>query len=343
MTATNLDAQNLLDAPRGGVIREDVMEKIWLADSFPLPFTDICSKAKSKHPFREFVTDELGAPVTDNKVVDGADIDQNDTVVGERAGNYHQTAVKGIQISKRANATDSIGRMGSLGYQVSRGQQRLRRDVEAQMTTQLPSIAGDSASVAGQSAGYGAIVFTNMLAGVGAVKGGFNPATGLVDAPTPGAATALSEKAIRDVAQLVYEAGGNTKYLMSTPTVIRLISEYLFSGSARVATMTNQDTSKEAMTAYGSSNVFITDFGQVLVFKDNRMMQETAPDVASLFFIDPAYVYQSFLTGYNVEPLGKTGLSEKRLISCDYSLLITNEKTQGQIIDIDTTAPMVAG
>jgi hypothetical protein len=51
---------------------------------------------------------------------------------------------------------------------------------------------------------------------------------------------------------------------------------------------------------------------------------------------------QSFVTGYQTEPLAKTGLSDKRMISCDYSLCVLNEKSQGVRADIDTTAPMTA-
>lgn len=341
MTTANTDAHNLADVERGGVIREEVMEKIWLIDKFSLGLTDKCSKATSKNQFKEFVTDELGDSSTSNAVIDGDDIDQDDSQLGERAGNYHQISVKEIQISKRANAVDSVGRIGTVSYQVSRGQQRLRRDVESQMLTQQASLAGTSA-VASISAGIGAWIKTNVLVGAGGAAGGFNPVTGIIDAPTAGTPTALTEKDIRDVAQSVYEAGGNTSCLMSTPTVIRLISEYLFSDAARVATMTNQDTSGEAMTAYGSSNVFITDFGQVLKLEDNRLQKEDNVGEASLYFLDPAFLFQSFVTGYATEPLSKTGLSEKRLISCDYSLLVTNEKSQGSILAIDTTAPMTA-
>ena len=340
MTTANTDSHDLLAVPRGGIIREDVINQIWEIDGFPLVLTDLCSKTTSGHPYKEFVTDELGDSSLDNAQVDGDDIDQDDSVLGERAGNYHQTAVKSIQISKRANASNSIGRMGTVGYQVSQGQKRLRRDVESQMCSTQASDPGDSAS-ASVSAGIGAWIKTNAVGGVGFVPGGFNPGTGIIEAPTPGAAEPLTEEAIRDVAQAVYEEGGNTTTLMSTPTVIRIISEYLFDDSARVATMTNQDTSgTEPMKAYGAANVFITDFGQVLMLKDNRLQHETAEDVASLYFLDPKFLFQSFITGYQTEPLSKTGLSEKRLISCDYSLIVTNEKSQGAIHDIATTSPM---
>ena len=343
MSTSNTDSYDLAAQPYGGLIKEDVMEKIWEIDNIPLPFTDMVKKTTSSSRYKEFTVDELGASATDNAVVDGADIDQDDSILGERMGNYHQISVKEIQISTRANAVATFGRQGTLSYQVSQGQKRLRRDVESQMVTSQGSAVGSS-SIASISAGLGAWIKTNTYRGADGVDGGFNDSTGIIDAPTPAAAAeALSETKIRDIAQDVYEAGGNTEYLMSTPAVIRLISEYLFSDTARVATMTNDNASGTSpMTAYGSANVFVTDFGQVLKLKDNRLQKEDAAGVATLYFLDPAYLHQSFLRGYTTEPLAKTGLSEKRLISCDYSLLVTNEKSQGLISDIDTTTPMVA-
>ena len=94
------------------------------------------------------------------------------------------------------------------------------------------------------------------------------------------------------------------------------------------------------MKAYGSANCFITDFGQVLFMRDNRLQPVEAADESILYFLDPNHLYQSFLTGYRTEPLAKTGLSEKRLIAVDYTLLVTNEKSQGALKDIDETAAM---
>lgn len=343
MTAANLDHTDLNAATFGGVVREDVMEKIWLIDRFPLPFTDLCAKDTSGNQYKEFTVDELGAAATDNATIDGADVTQNDTVIGNRQGNYHQTAVKGIQVSHRANAANSIGRQGSLSYQISRGQQRLRRDVEAQMLTPQASVAGDGAAVAGVSAGFQAWIKTNVSYGATGSAGGFNFSTGIVDAPTAGTARALTETLVRDIAQMVYEEGGNTYCLMGTPQVIRLLSEYLFSSSARIATQTNynQGTNQnQGSTAYGSNNVFVTDFGQILRMKDNRLQAVTAANESALFFIDNTKIRQSFLTGYRTMPLARTGLSEKRMISVDYSLLVTNEKAHGCIADIDETAPV---
>ncbi len=343
MSTANTDATNLRNAPAGGLIREDVMEKIWQIDSFPLPLTDQCSKDTSSSDYKEFTMDELGDSDTDNAHVDGSDVDQNDSVLGTRVGNWHQTALKEIRISKRANAVTSIGRQGTLSYQVSQTQKRLRRDVESQMCTQQASVQGDGATVPGISAGLGAWIQTNTIRGVGGTDGGFNFTTKIIDAPGAGTPAPLTETNIRDIAQEIYQQGGMTQYLMSVPEVIRIISEYLFSASARVATMTNDDASgTKAMTAYGAANVFVTDFNQVLTFLPNRLQKLDAANSASLYFTDPAHLSQSFLTGYQTEPLAKTGLSEKRMVSCDYTLCVLNEKSQGVRADIDITAPMTA-
>jgi hypothetical protein len=130
---------------------------------------------------------------------------------------------------------------------------------------------------------------------------------------------------------------------MSTPQVIRNLSEYLFTTNARIATMTNQDTSGTSpMTAYGSANVFVTDFG-VLTLVPNRIQPLDGVNTATVYIIDPQYIKLSFMRGYRVEPLAKTGLSEKRLMSVDYSLTVTAEEALAQIKDIDTTAAVVAG
>ena len=342
MATTNTDHADLTAQLKGGVVHESVMDKIWLLDKFPLPFTDMCKEGTHGNEYHEWTTDELGAAATDNAVADGADISQNDAVLGDRMGNYTQTAVKEIQISTRANASNSVGNQGSLSYQIMRGQQRLKRDVEAQMLTHQASVKGDGDTVAGISAGLGAFLTTNVSVGLTGSAGGFNTTTGLIDTVTPGTARALTETLIRDISQAVYEAGGETIYIMGRPIVIRRLSEYLIE-SGKIATLFSdaKQTSGE-MTASGSVNTFVTNFGQVLKMIPNRLQPQDAADTSSLYFLDPKHLKCSKMRGYRTEPLAKTGLSEKRMISVDYGLEVLNEASQGMIVAIDETAPVVA-
>jgi len=342
MTIKNLDHANLNAVEVGGVVREEVMDKIWQLDNWKLPFTEMCSKGTHSNQRVEFTTDEFAPSVDDNAVVDGADIDQDDSSLGNRVANYTQTSVKAVQVSTRANAANTIGRQGTLGYQIAQRQKELRKDVESQMLSTQGSEPGDALAVAGNSAGFGAWVATNTVGGAGFTPGGFNTASGMIDAPVLGAPQAISETMIKDIMEAIYKEGGEAKFLMTTPQMIRKISDYYFTDQAKTATMINDNASGTAkLTAYGATNVIVQDFG-VLTLVPNRQMLSLAPGVSAAYIIDPSKLKQSFMTGYRVDSLAKTGLSEKRLMSVDYSLLVFNEKSQGAMFDLDETAAMVA-
>ena len=66
-------------------------------------------------------------------------------------------------------------------------------------------------------------------------------------------------------------------------------------------------------------------------------------DTSHLAFVDPRGVRCAFLQGFQTRPLGRVGLSERRVISVDKCLAITNEKMMGARRDIDETAAVTAG
>lgn len=344
MATGNLDHADASAALAGGVIREDVMNKIWDISKIPLPFTDMISDGTHDNRYCEWTEDKLAAPKTDNAVVDGADIAQNDTVVPNRLGNYTQISVKEVQISHSAESANSIGNSTSMSYQVMRRQQELRRDVEATCLTLQASVAGDGATIPGKAAGLGAQIKTNISLGATGTAGGFNTTTKLFVATVPGTKRALSETTIRDILQMVYSEGGNTTTLMARPPVIRKLSEYLFTATARVANMQASvaQTDPKALTAYGSVNVFVTDFGQTIALRDNRLQPVEAAGQSTVYLIDPSHIQGSKLRGYQTEPLGKTGLSDKKLMSVEWSLKVLNEKAQGAIFAVDEALAVVA-
>lgn len=342
MSTSNLDSYNLKSVLVNGLINEDVMQKIWDISKIPLPLTQMIGTDSHDNEYYEWTQDTLAAPVIDNKVVDGADITQNDTSTGARVGNHSQTSVKNVQVSTRAKDSDTIGRANEVAYQVMMRQQELRRDNEAAMLSNNPSITGTD-TVAGQSGGFNAWLTTSNEVGATGATGGFNTGTGIVDAYTPGTARALTETLVRDVAESVYQEGGNVSVMMMVPSVCRKFSEYLFTSSARVATLMSDVNEKgSAATATGSVNVFVTDFGVTLDLIPNRLQQNVATDVSTAFLIDPMHVRMSFLTPYQTEPLAKTGLSDKRLMSCDWTFVVTTEKAHGAVSDIDNTADVTA-
>ena len=343
MATTNLDSADLKGVLRGGLIREDVMDKIFDISRIPLPFTDMIGSGSHKNEYCEWTTDELAQPDLTNAVIDGDDATGNDTATGARVGNHSQISDKVVRVSYRADASDTIGRAKELAYQLMRRQQELRRDVEAIVLENQGSVADDGNATAGQVGGLPTWLETTVVNGT---AGGYNTGTGLTDPWTSsGAPVALSESDIRDGVQSIYQQGGDATKLMSVPSVIRLISEYLFTSSARIATlMADQGKSSSAATALGAVNVFVTDFG-TLTMVPNRLQQlqeAAAPgDSAFVFMIDPEYASMSYLQGYRTDTLAKTGLAENRQMSVDYSLKVHTEKAHGMIGDVSLTEPMV--
>lgn len=345
MSTANIDSADLKGVAFGGMIREDVMNKIFDISRIPLPFTDMVGSGTAKNEYKEWTTDELAAPDVTNAVIDGADAGDAGTVTGARVGNHCQISDKVVKVSYRADASDTVGRTKELGYRLMRKQQELRRDVEAIALENQASVADDGNTTAGKAGGLPSWLQTNAI--TGGTAGYFNTSTGLtVAAVSEGAVVTLTETAVRDCVENIYNEGGNPSKMMSIPGVCRKFSEYLFTSSARVATlMSDQGKSAEAATAMGSVSVFVTDFGTLDIVPNRLQQKQTAAgadDSAYVFILDPEYAELSYLHGYRTDTLGKTGLAENRQIAVDWTLVVNNEKAHGLIADIDFTADVTA-
>lgn len=350
MATTNLDSADLKAVSSGGLIREDVMNKIFDISKIPLPFTDMIGSTTAKNEYIEWTTDELAPPNTANAVIDGADATGNDTRTGARVGNHHQISSKTVRVSYRADSSDTIGRTKELAYQLMRRQQELRRDVEAIALLNQASVADNGSSTAGKVGGLPSWLKSGFRSvGSGATAGaygGFDHATKLTKAATDATtAGALTEKALRECIQEVYEEGGDVSVMMTIPSIVASFSKYMLSSGAAVAPIrSNLDNSqREAASALGSVNVFITDFGTIKVVP-NRLQQPYSTNTrADVFILDPSYLSLCYLKGYQTDELAKTGLAENRQMSVDWSLIVHTEKAHGIIRDVNVAAAMTAG
>ena len=118
MATGNIDSFDLKSIAKGGVINEDVMQKIRNFDiresKIPLPFTDLVGSSTHKNERFDWVIDELRAPDLTNARVDGADAGDAAEAGGKRVGNHSQISDEVIAVSYRADASDTIGRTRSL-------------------------------------------------------------------------------------------------------------------------------------------------------------------------------------------------------------------------------------
>ncbi len=340
MATDNLDHADLSAVDFGGLVNEDVMQQIWDISNIPLPFSDRTGSDGTGNEYAEWTQDRLQNVDVNNAAVDGSDITKDDTNTGKRVGNRCQIMTKRIAVSTRADEADTIGSAGSESYQVMQRQRELRRDAEAIYLEPQASVQDDGNTTAGRLGGLPSWLTTNTSRGAGGADGGFS--AGTVAAPTAGAERGLTETLVRDIAQSVWEQGGNPGVLMSTPSVVRNLSNYMFTSSARIATLQRNEQGMNAATAIGAVNVFLTDFDVVLEMVPNRLQQTYlsspgAVAVANVFILDMEMVRRTFLHGFRVEPQAKTGLSEKRQMIVDTTLKVLNEEAHGLIADIDPT------
>jgi hypothetical protein len=331
MATTNIDGYDLKGIETGGFINEDVMQKIWDVSKIPLPFTDMVGSGRHKNSYFEWVKDKLRAPNVANAEVDGADAANFVAETGERVGNHSQISVECIATSHRADASDTIGYAKQLAYELTKGQQNIRRDVEAIALYNQASDPGTS-STPGKTGGLPSWIETNVMNGT---AGGYNHGTGLTEAATPGTAAALSFQTVKDAVMAVYKEGAESTTLMSSPEVISSLSTYLFGNDARIANLhADQGKSSAKATALGSVNVIVTDFG-TLKLVSNRLQPKDANGDDFVFILDPEYLSLSYLEGYRTDTLAKTGLSEKREISVDWGLRCHVEEAQAMICAVD--------
>jgi len=342
-TTDYLSGADLSSVARGGVINESLMAKIWDISKIPLPFTDMIGSASHDNAYTSWVQDALQAQNLSNAAVDGQDVATFQNIPpSPRVGNQSQISVKAVAVSQRAQGSNAVGG-NALAYQLMMRQQELKRDVEGIALANQASVADNGDSVAGKSGGLGSWLVTNTSLGATGTAGGYSTTTGLTVATVPGTKRAGSEVTLRNLLQSVWQQGGNPTVLMSVPAVIRGLSDYMFTSTARIATlMSDAGQSKGAMVAKGSVNVFVSDFGVTVEMVGNRLQGVESSGVATLYILDPSLIELSYLQGYRVGDLSKTGLADKRLMSVDWTLKVLQEKGLGGYYAIDTALAWAA-
>ena len=364
MASTNLDAVNLSAVPVGGTIKEDLMNAIFDVSPVDRPFCDATSVGDAGNTQKEWVREALEAASSTNKRIDGSSsASLNDTVLGERLSNYHQIMSKTVRVSDRARNSDTVGASDELIRQLTKRQKALRRDEEAAYASRNVAIAGNGTTVAGQLAGVGGWIGVKVLdvasttSDRGATTGAdpvlSNDGSGGGGYPTTAAVAgtkrALKESSIKSMMREAYLQGGNPTIAMSTPACIEVLSDYLFTSSARVATLRTETSATNrtdnstgggrsggGVAAQGSVNLLVTNFG-TLELVPNRFQDEVATDVADLYLIDPDSWERCYLQGYQTKELARDGLAEKREVSVDASLIALNPEANAVVADIDTT------
>jgi hypothetical protein len=195
--------------------------------------------------------------------------------------------------------------------------------------------------------------------GAGGVASALDGATNVGGGPTtalqPGTKRPLTEDMFRSVLRAGWTEGARFTHAMAVGDLIENIGNYLFSSSARVATLTSDvpQSNRTGVTsgngarqggvvAQGAVNMFVGNFGVVTLTPNRQMEAYGANDTADLLFVDPRYPMMATLHDYATKEIAQVGLYDQQVMYCDKTMIPGATRSLGVIADIDLLAPMVA-
>lgn len=310
--------------------REELADKIWMLTPEETPFMDLIGRkaVKSIHP--EWQTDELDDINVNNNQMEGNDWSYDAISPTTRVGNYCQISEKTLIISETQEKTDKAGRQSELAREVAKKGKALKADMEAILLSNQGSSAGTGNGATNRTlGGFRAWLTTNDSIDSGGASGSFT--NGLVVAATNGTQRAFT-KAIMDAVILsTYNAGGNPNVLMLSPYVKTIFSQLL--DDANVVPLRKAQGSGQA-TMVAAADTYLSDFGTFTVVPNRQMARAGATIARNAFFIDPKMVKVGIFRDIAVHKPAKTGDAEKRVLNCEYTLVVMNEAAHGVAADL---------
>lgn len=308
--------------------REDLTDIISDISPTDTPFMSNVARASATAVFHEWQTDALAA-ATNQSQVEGDDVATNTASPTTRFGNYSQIQTKRPRVSSTQRAVNTAGRRDEMSYQVAKRLRELKRDMETALCSAAAATSG-SASSARTMAGISTWLWDNetaMTASSAAttvVVSSGAPGT----APTDGTADTFEESFLKSCIKDIWDDGGDGECIM-----LGSFNKQIASGFAGIGTQFRdvQPSPAAPGTIVGAADLYVSDFNTHQIVA-NRFMPSDQIYVLSMEYWKVAY-----LQGVEQEPLAKTGLSDQRLISVEFTLEATNPSASGKVVTATTS------
>ena len=132
-----------------------------------------------------------------------------------------------------------------------------------------------------------------------------------------------TEAQLKDVIQKAWTAGGEPSMALMSGLLKQTASA--FTG---IAQQRHDAAGARPTTIIGAADVYVSDFGNI-AFVPSRFT--TGRDV---LVIDPSLWKAADLQGYSLTDLAKTGHSDKKMLSREWTLVCENEAGNGVVADV---------
>lgn len=303
--------------------REDLIDKIYNTSPTETPVLSAVGRVSATNTYHEWQRDSLATANKDNALIDGDDVTLDAQTATERVGNYMQIFAKKPGVSRRANIVKKAGRGSELAYIKAKAMLEIKRDIEAMIVSANPAVAPTTA-VAGKSGGLGVQNNANTEHGVGGSTAAWTSGAPTT-APTAGTGRAFTETLLKSAVQKTYIASGEVpRMVIMSPN-----HKGVFSGFAGIAVNRYQVSKKEQGRIIGGADVYMSDFGELEIVPHYLMAGSTDVHLCNTDYAEVAY-----LDGFRTEELGKSGDSERVLVTADCGLAIRAPKAFAKISDL---------
>lgn len=327
LPADAIDVVDLRALADGGLVREDLYRKVFMLHNMAdTPFLNLVGTDQCNSDKTEWTFDDVRAASASNAAVAGSNPSTFRSATGARVSNRAQIFRGAIAVSSTARASALAGDTDQLAFETNKELEGLREDLEITVLTGQATVVGDNNATAQKTGGFPAWIATNDDFGAGGASGGYNNSTHVVDAPTRGVGRALSWAYVTAQLLATYNKRANTRYLMTSPTLIMGINTAFVAGTIKGAIPTATMPASEGVKQIGNGHFtgFISGLGQLVMFIPNRTQPTysgggTSSNVATcvdVLLIDPDKVAVAMHEGWNVVDLGKqSALNDQRDIA----------------------------
>ena len=302
-------------------IREDLSDALASITPTETIFMSTIGTRNAENTYFEWSEVDLAAAGANRQIEGDVGLSNSAPTNAVRKGNYTQISAKVVEVSSTATAVNGVADAQTVARQVAYKLSEMKRDMEKMLLDNVAASAGASGT-ARQTAGLPAFLTSNVARGTGGANGTTSGSgeAGYPDAAaTDGTQRAITEDILKGVIADCWDSGAEPSVVLCGSFNKQTISG--FTGNA------TRYKEAEDSKLNAAIDVYISDFGELQIVPARHIR---ARDV---FVLDPNYAAVAYLQTAKQEPLAKTGLSERRLISAEYGLQVTSEKAHGVIAD----------
>lgn len=301
---TNAGQSYLLSGASGVGLhnREDLADFITNISPTDCPFQQNIGSTKAKAVIHEWLTHELAAAAATNVVVEGNEATLITPTTLTRVTNVTQINQKAVAISGTQDAVDKAGMAKELAYRVILHTKEIKRDIEAAMLQNTVAVGGGATTARRMNGVYGFL--------------STNTSTTTL--------TTLAESHINAMLEDCWDEGGMPDVMMCNGTVKRAISGLASSTVSGANYSLNLEADEKKFTK--AVDIWDGDFGV------QRVVANRFDNTTTIKALQMDMFKKADLRPLSVDVLGKSGDTEKRLLTSECTLECRQEKSSGMLI-----------